>query len=273
MGSTRYPATVPGRATRQSPAFPMLVQSLASTFRLISQEQHALVSGMLAHAWRGVTAKTTALHGLLVQTIGLHDNPWRHADERPQWNAATGAPHDFVSISMEEKLILYGGGIDQLERVHPYAATLISLHYTTFAGTINSDTLQAQERRRRARLRELLPETLQSEERWQRDLAFLKLFDNLSLFICLTAPFVDSESVPRWIDPSIWAKDPESGATFSLDWLDRQSLSLHPFPFAGAQNLHFYYREIPRKPYASNRELQQAWDLATPERWTVELSG
>ena len=251
----------------------MLVQTLPSTYRLIGQEQHALVSGIAAHAWRGVTAKTTALHGLLVQTIGIHDNPWRHIDEKPIWDPVKQRPVDFVSLPMDDKLILYGGGIDQMERVHPYAALLVSLHYTTFAGTINSETLQKQEQRRRDRLRKLLPTTLQNEDRWQRDLAFLKLFDNLSLFICLTAPFVDSETVPRWIDPSFWAKDPDTGAPFSLDWLNAQKLSLQPFPFAGSLNLHFYYRELPRKHYASTHDLVSAWNGAESTLWTVELVG
>lgn len=251
----------------------MLVQRLNNSLRLITQEQHALVSGMLAHAWRGVTAKTTALHGLLVQTVGLHDNPWRSADEKPRLNTATGEPHDFVSVPIGDKLLLYGGGIDQLERVHPYTALLVSLHYSTFAGTIGSQTLQTQEANRRERLKPLLPASLQSEERWQRDLKFLKLFDNLSLFFCLTPPFVDPETVPRWIDPSLWAQDPETGAPLSLDWLSEQRVSLNPFPFASAINLHFYYREIPRQKYASAAALTKTWRASQPRLWTVELVG
>jgi len=250
----------------------MIVQQLPSSYRLITQEQHALASGIFAHAWRGI-GKKTALHGLLVQTVGLHDNPWRSIDSEPHLDEATGRPHDFVSLPMDSKLLLYGGGIDQLERVHPYVALLVSLHYTTFSGTVNMTALQKLEKRRRARIKRDLPESLANEDRWQKDLSFLKLFDNLSLFAAMTTPTVIPESVPTWMDPTQWARDPVSGAELSLDWLDNDTIEISPFPFAGNITIHFFYREISGNPYTSQEALMKKWDKAKKQIWTVTFSG
>lgn len=124
----------------------MLIRTTsAGEHECVTQEQHALQSGLLAGAW-----SPTPLSAMLTLTIGLHDAPRRGSDRRPMLNAVTGLPYDFLDYPKASKFALYGAGIDALEDVHPYVAYMVSRHYTTFAGTKGADELQVPQAARTA---------------------------------------------------------------------------------------------------------------------------
>lgn len=207
----------------------------------VSQEQHALQSGVLAAAW-----KPTRLPPLLVMTIGLHDTPWRDADRQPLVDEATGMPHDFLNYPTAEKLALYRAGIDALEEVHPWVAYMVSRHYTTFAGTVNLAELQATETARRTRLEQLLPDELLASS--DEALAWIKFFDVFSLHLCLTGPAADESAIPGWLrDSSKWSTAPD-GTTLALEWRDDATLAVDPWPFHEDPNISLYVRRLGRVP-------------------------
>jgi hypothetical protein len=196
------------------------------TFECILQEQHALLSGVLAGAW----AKSR-LDPLLVQIIGMHDNPWRAADAKPLFNADRGLPHDFITYPMEPKIALYRRGIDALEVVHPWLAYMVSRHYTTFAGTRSVEALQTPERARRERLESMLDANQIATS--DRALKWIKFFDIFSLYICLTGPNADVDAIPGWLkDPDAWSTAPDS-TELKLRWKDDTALHVEGWPFEG----------------------------------------
>src|SRR5690554_6068293 len=116
----------------------MLIRpTIDQSFECIPQEQHALISGVLAGAWA-----PSRLDPLWVHMICMHDTPWRPADIAPQWNPERGLPHDFITYPMDEKIAHYRSGIDALELVHPWLALMVSRHYSAFAGPESLHTLQ-----------------------------------------------------------------------------------------------------------------------------------
>ena len=202
-----------------------------ATFECLSQEQHALLSGVLAGAWT-----PSRLDPMLVQIIGLHDTPWRAHDRTPELDPDAGLPHDFISYPMGPKIEMYREGIDQLEALHPYAAYLVSRHYTTFAGTRDAAELTEPEAERRRRLEDELADDL--VEAADEDLGWIKFFDIFSLHLCLTGPGADPESIPRWLqDPTGWATAPDE-TELEIAWSDDATLTVDPWPFAHGQ-LHF----------------------------------
>lgn len=252
----------------------MLIRHQADHLRLITQEHHALISGLLAQQWRGLAGTPRRVAPLTSLAIGLHDNAWRIADTVPRLDREVGRPHDFLSFPLDDKIGFYREGIMALEAVHPYVALLVSRHYTAFPGTRDAAGLQRSEADRQTRLTEELPEVLAAPERQDLDLRYMQLFDVLSIYLSLTGPDVDPAGVPPWLaDPSVFAWDPAvEDAGFDLGWDGPARLLANPFPFHASFALELYWREIPRGPYPDQADLDGAWIEARRGRRIIEVA-
>ncbi len=235
-----------------------------SSFECILQEHHAVLSGTLAAAWGA-----SRLDPLLVQAIGLHDNPWRAADANPQLDAERGLPHDFITYPMRDKIELYRTGIDALEAVHPWIAHLVSRHYTTFSGTRDIQELQEPEQARRKRLAAALP--AHRLDAAKEALAWVKFFDIFSLHLCLTGPAAKPATIPRWLaDPDAWSTAPDD-TTVQLRWHDDTTLHVEPWPFADPElALELYYRRLDGRSEGP-KDFLERWEHAPLCRRTVTI--
>lgn len=231
----------------------MLIRKTTDTsFECISQEQHALVSGILAAAWN-----SSRLDPLLVQVIGAHDNPWRAADAHPLLNASTGLPHDFITFPMAQKIELYRRGIDALEDVDPWLASMVSHHYVTFSGTRNIEGFQQTEAARRARLSKIIsPEHLAQSD---NALKWLKFFDIFSLTICLTGPNALPDEIPKWLqNQDGWATAPD-GSKLKLHWQGDNQLFIENWPFAQKEILIQLNPRILTQKMSDQETLDLTW--------------
>lgn len=264
--SFHYTSDFLGRYVRlSSPGHPMLVRTTTEgAAQCILQEHHAFLSGVLAGAWL-----PTALDPELVQIVGLHDNPWRPVDRAPSLDPETGWPVDFLDLPTDDKVDFYRRGIDALEAIHPWAAYLVSLHYTTFAGTRDVEALTQPEAERRERLEGRLPDSF--VEASARAVEWLKYFDIWSLYVCLAGPRSDASAVPVWLDdPADWAEAPD-GTPLEMAWRDETTLALEPWPFRTEQlTLHVEHRRL-SEPASSEASLSEAWSEAPVETRPVVL--
>lgn len=232
-------------------------------YECITQQQHAFVSGVLAGAWTA-----TRLSARLIQANALHDAPWRRPDAAPTLDPETGRPHDFISYPMDDKVRFYREGIDELEEVDPYVAYLVSLHYTSFAGTRDHEPLTEPEARRRERLAVLTPET--SAEEYEAALSWVQFFDILSLYICLTGPKGLADSVPRWLRGDGWKTAPD-GEELSLRWRDDSTLVVDPWPLVGAELSANLRMRVFGMQFDDEQALRKAWKNAVPEIRPIRL--
>lgn len=247
----------------------MLIRPTADqTFECVTQEHHAVVSGMLAHAWVG-SLEGGRLDPLWVQAIGLHDNPWRASDAEPSLDEERGLPHDFITYPMDDKIALYRRGLDALEEVHPFVAHLVSRHYTTFSGTRDLERLNRPERERRARLEGLIdPARLDGSD---QALAWIKFFDIFSLHLCLTGPRTQQDAIPRWLtDPDRWSTAPD-GTELELRWRDDTTLSVEPWPFVAQELSCELYLRVLDERIDEPQALQSVWDAASVQMRSVRL--
>lgn len=251
----------------------MLVQRRRDALRLITQHDHALAAGRMARAWRD-PAGESLLDLELILAVSLHDAPWREADRRPRLNPATGRPHDFTTYPREEKYAFLARGIDDLGGLHPRVGILVSLHHESFLGENMLPAWREREAVRRKRLSRRLPGGSPDPD---ADLALLQLFDNLSLFLCLTAPGSDPEAVPGWLRAerlyTVPGPGPDGGGwVMAREWRGPEALALRPFPFAGrAVELEILYRDLPLGPFEDPEEMERAWAGARVEVWRPRL--
>lgn len=238
--------------------------------RLFRQHHHALVSGELAAAWRGISREPASLPFDVVLATALHDVAWRKLDREPRLNPETGRPFAFHEYPLEEKLAAYRRGLDEVARIHPYAALLGSLHYASFPDARSAEEFQVAEMKRRAALERELE--IGPEERSVVDghLAFLQLFDSLSIFLCLTPPSASTEEQPAWVEGARHLKVP-AGGTFHLTWADDEVVHVDPFPFRETLELRLPYRELGEGLFGSPRELRRAWKEALEGVWWISI--
>lgn len=240
--------------------------------RLIRQHEHGLLSGELAMAWRG-TSGADPLHEALVLATSLHDLAWRELDAEPRWDPETGRPHDFLTFPSEAKYRAAVEGIDRVAELHPYAAVLVSLHYSTMGSPRRPVEFEEAEEERRLELLDELEDEAPGPRQIRRDLDHLRLFDNLSLFVCLTPPGADPTSRPDWLTPDRF-RIPGEGRALEPAWRGPEALSLAPFPFEGNDlELDLGYRDLPPGPFESEDALKEAWHAAEEETLRIRLTG
>lgn len=244
------------------------------TIRIITQHDHGLLSGEIAHILRD--ARTgAALHHRLVLAITLHDLAWQY-DDSPgpliAWDEAKGLPHDFMTMPTTHKLITYANGIDDLEGLDPYTALLLSHHYSAFISGASQDELEfvEQEGRRRDRLAAQLGFASPDAPDLMEDFEWLKTLDIISLFACQAAPGSDPATIPSWIRSTWRALDQD----FTFAYVDADD-SVDTIKIIGADVdkpilVEVPYWELERRAYEKG-ELVQAWERAERKRWPLRI--
>jgi hypothetical protein len=218
----------------------MLIQHREHTYRLIRQHDHALLAGALALAWRTADGETLAPRTTLA--TALHDAVWIEEDQLPRLDPATGAPHDFTTIPAETKRAFVERGVVSLASVEPAVAELVGAHHRALAEGAPVDPGTA--------------------------LAWVRFFDNLSLFICLTPPGTTTH--PRWLS---WRTlDAPDGAALSLAWAGPDSLTIAPYAFGAPATVTLPFRDLPRRRFESQEDLNHAWEHAPEQQWSVVLT-
>ncbi len=229
----------------------LIRQTTADDFECVYQEHHALLSGVLAAAW-----VPTRIDPRWIQAAGLHDTPWRRADEAPIFNEETGLLHDFLTYPEQEKLKFYREGIDELENIDPFTAYVVSRRYASFARSADGNWFQEHEKGRQQRLVSMLGEVEQEE--LDEALAWVNFFDTFSIYLCLAGPKADQETTPRWLVPPSWSTAPDA-TELEFEWLDDETLKLTPWPFGSSQvSTRIHFRHLAER-VARADEMQRRW--------------
>lgn len=238
----------------------MVVQIRRDTFRVIRQHDHALASGALAAAWVGRGERPDPLPLEAVLGVALHDCAWLPVDAVPRRDPSSGGILSFLEHPRGERRRFYASGVDDAERIHPYAGLLASLHYSGFERG-ESSLFEESERARQERLIHALALDDDGRARLARHRRFVSLFDDLSLFACLAGP--RSLARPEWLLPGD-AADVPGGLRLRLDWRDEETVTVEPFPFRGTVELRIPARDLPRVEYADDDAVRSAWEEAAP---------
>jgi hypothetical protein len=116
----------------------MLKRADGDRFRLVTQPDHAAVSGYLAAHWGNSDFKplgrwenstgAESLRREIVFAIAEHDNGWWEWEADPEIDPADGLPLDFLQASDEGGFDRWKRGAARFESAHPLASLLINRH-------------------------------------------------------------------------------------------------------------------------------------------------
>jgi Protein of unknown function (DUF3891) len=221
----------------------MIVRERPGSYVLIKQHDHGLVSGEFARHW---AEEPQPLEPTLY-AIANHDVGWQGPDAFVLWNEESGKPYSFTSYPVEPKLRAYKAGLDFLEARSPYAACLCSMHYATLVGGSEEEaTFRESEAGRQRKIKNVMNE--EESDNLEHNFRLLRLFDNLSLFVCLNEP---GRNDHPWYENGFSFE----GSKLEPVWEDSSTLRLDPNPFSEPFDLIVPYALIEKsdRPIESNR--------------------
>lgn len=110
----------------------MLVTRRADRLMLITQPEHARVSGRLGEAWGNERFATPAPREALICAAAHHDDGWHELDELPAYNEDAKRPASFVELPLERTIGPYSRGVESVYQRDPLAGVLVSMHFSGF---------------------------------------------------------------------------------------------------------------------------------------------
>src|SRR5437588_5307222 len=87
----------------------------AAIWLLVSQVEHAHVSGELMRHWRDELTPD------VVEAIWHHDDGWTAWEAKPKLNPAIGGPHSFLEMPLGESLLIWDHSIVEARKFGPLA--------------------------------------------------------------------------------------------------------------------------------------------------------
>jgi hypothetical protein len=248
---------------------------------LISQVDHAHVSGEIARHWKDEFSPE------VVEAIAHHDDGWATWEAEPKLNPAIGAPYSFLEMPIAEAVTIWDQSIAEAGKFGPLAGYIVAGHfYSLLAESDHANDppavawLTAKRKVRTAWLDEWVrnekPNSLDDAKRAQQMLLLADLF---SLWLCCDCP-VEAEgssilgsSAMKLRTDSLLAQfefvSPdctifESGSrrrVEELSWI----VPIRPFPLKTEPlSLTIQAKAVPATPYKTLEELISA-------SWPFEL--
>ncbi len=252
----------------------MIVVAQNGMLRVITQNDHAHLAAEMLTLWRADQLPANPRRRDLLLAAREHDNGWRETDAAPRFDAATGRPHDFISLPQAERRELWQRGTERFVDAEPYASLLILQHARNLHHSLSE---QQGWRPLFARWQELeiqlLDRTGASRERLAGDYRWIELSDLFSLSLCRSrcsslcgsrrGSRRGSRSESAAAEPGHRITEPLAGHGYRGHLLGN-TLHLDPLPLAGATTFSVPSRLIADRPYRSNIDV--AMELATA-RW------
>ena len=244
---------------------------------LITQHAHGLLSGELARVWKYKMDAAAKLFPLQAEgdlmpsfeflfAIAMHDYAWSAYDVSPRFTEEAAGVADFLHYPLAERLPLYNKGVRSLASMMPWAASLVSRHFSAFAGLQGERDFQ----RWHETFREGLMLTQDAKLRVEEALPYLQGFDLLSLYLCLTPPGALRDHLPAWLLADDTFRAP-CGERISLRWEGDDKLSFDPFPFLTECVLEIPVYVLEGKSFATPKQLDDAWTSRTLKKWSVRI--
>lgn len=252
----------------------MIIRERQDDIVMITQDDHARVSGVFAARWKDSFFGNRSQRGSVELAINEHDRGWIPVDNNPFLNDRTMLPYSFMDLPTDPKLVFYKNGIDEAEQMDDYAGVLCSHHYAQFAANDSDQKSKKFVQHEEDRQNQLKGQVEDFDEKlFQFHYDLLKFCDNLSLYVCLNEPGVTKEDEHRFHKNGLPVP-----ATFSffnderlaIHWRNDRTVLLSEFPFDKPVPIDIKQKVVPKQDIA-DRGLLIAYESAPIEEVHVVL--
>jgi hypothetical protein len=223
----------------------MLRRDDGTNWLVITQPEHAALSGRLAQVWATIPAPRAET----LLAVYEHDNGHAQSDANGHWNPQTGGVQDFRSAPKEMQAEIARRGVERLAVESPYAALLVAIHFGEHAA---KERLIARLRADATRAADAATEHINAGYQ------LLQACDVLSLAVCLgIGQFGSSKDTPAF--------RPEGQPLLDLTFHhhSNNTVGLNPWPLAPERvTVRITARVVQARRYASADALAEAFHTA-----------
>lgn len=247
---------------------------------LISQVEHARLSGMMADAWNDEAFARSEWRPEMVAAITHHDDGWAAWEVAPKVDGESGRPLDFTETALTDSLAIWRESIQAAADIGPLAAYMVSGHFSRllerFSSRWKSDATLT------ALVNNFFSEQQAERDKWlamwqktvgqpgthaaaETAVSWLQLFDALSLWLCCA----DRHDPQAFSLPTGASVDFQPRGPCSLS-VSPCSLSASPWPFKDpAVMLEAVGRAVPAQPYENPSDLVTAAAEPVRLKWSL----
>jgi Protein of unknown function (DUF3891) len=108
----------------------VIVSRHDGALRLVHQNEHGRLAGVLARAWGNDEVEAPRPGPSVVTAAARHDEGWRSRDTRVLYDEFAKRPLHFLDIEAGEHIRLYRQGVTRVSAADVYAGLLVGMHWT-----------------------------------------------------------------------------------------------------------------------------------------------
>ncbi|MEA2980849.1 MAG: hypothetical protein QOF09_2672 [Alphaproteobacteria bacterium] len=247
---------------------------------MITQNDHAQLSGLFAAHWGNASFETPRPHASLVKAAMFHDRGWIRYETSPHINPETGKTPNYREVPNDPgQLEAFAWAGEWLSKIDAYAGLMISKHRTGLwqgrYGVISYPP---------AIQRGTLPPPIQSfianSEAQQKDAAaaldqgelsvnynLLQVWDMISLYLCSTEHLKEDR-----IEPVPVSYSGKPGVAMRLTPLEAHTVALDPYPFdQPSLTTNVIFRRLTQNKFRDSAELQSVYFKTAPQLASFKL--
>jgi hypothetical protein len=250
------------------------------TIVMITQNDHAQLSGLFAAHWGNETFEKPHPYGSLVRAAMFHDRGWIRYETGPQLNAETGKTPNYRDVPNDHaQLEAYEWAGEWLSAIDPYAGLMIAKHRSGLwqgrygvikhppaiqRGTLPRD-IQSFIAKSEAK-QKIAAEKLDANE-LAINYNLLQVWDMMSLYIC-SAEILK----PDRIEPVPVAYSGASGMAMTLTPGEPDTIALDPYPFdQPSLTTNVIFRRLSQTKFRDSAELQSVYFKTAPQIASFKL--
>ncbi|HWX82178.1 MAG TPA: DUF3891 family protein [Xanthobacteraceae bacterium] len=247
---------------------------------MITQNDHAQLSGLFAAHWGNNAFEKPRPYGSLVRAAMFHDRGWIRYETGPQLNLETGRTPNYRDVANDHaQLEAFAWAGDWLSAIDAYAGLMIAKHRTgLWQGRYG--VIKHPPARERGKLPPDIETFIARSEAKQNSAAenldpdelainynLLQVWDMMSLYICST------ESLkPDRIEPVPVSYSGEAGVAMTLVPLQTHTIALDPYPFdQPSLSASVIFRRLTQTKFKDSAELQSVYFKTAPQITSFRL--
>lgn len=250
------------------------------TIVMITQNDHAQLSGLFAAHWGNEQFEKPHPYGSLVRAAMFHDRGWIRYETSPQLNPETNKTPNYRDVPTDRsQLEAFEWAGDWLSAIDPYAGLMIAKHRTglwqgrygvirhppaiqrgKLPPEIEAFIARSEAKQKRA------SESLDAAE-LAVNYKLLQVWDMISLYICSTEVLK-----PDRVEPVPVSYSGDAAAAMALVPLEKQTIGLDPYPFdQPSLTTNVIFRRLSQAKFKDSAELQSVYFKTAPQIASFQL--
>lgn len=224
---------------------------------LIAQTDHSILSAEIMEFWGNSDFNPPFPKEEVLFAIREHDNGWKEWEMHPKINSTDKYPINFIEMDYKDKAQIWRRSFLRYSKEHPYASSLIALHFDKFNTNVYKKNNYAA-RILKYEIREFVIKNLNLTDtdtpnlnnQIINNLRFVQVGDLISLAICHGWKSIQIDEIP-------FGKN-GTKISLKLESEDSYNYAVKPYPFSKHPlKVSTKAKEISKKTFKNNSEFQQ----------------